>query len=68
MSQGGFELTFPTEADCTAAEVTFSCAQGDQAAYNDATACLPLMQAAACTGTGTDASMMYPDDPACQTP
>jgi hypothetical protein len=37
-------------------------------AYNDAEACLPLIEAATCTGTGTDAALAYPADNACQSP
>src|SRR3989442_717282 len=61
MSQGGFEVTFNTEADCTGFLVTFGCSMGDKAAYNDAAACLPLIQAATCTGSGTTGALMYPD-------
>ncbi len=68
LSQGGFTLSFNTEADCNAALVTFSCSQGDKAAYNDAAACLPLVQAATCTGTGADAALAYPADNACESP
>jgi hypothetical protein len=38
------------------------------AAYNDAAACLPLVQAATCTGTGADGAMSFPMDMACQSP
>ena len=34
------------------------------AAYNDAAACLPLVQAATCTGTGTEGSVSLPTDTA----
>ena len=68
MSQGGLELTFDTEADCTGFFVTVGCSMGDAAAYNDAAACLPLVQAAACTGTGVDGAVVFPADPACESP
>lgn len=68
MTQDGFTLSYPTEADCHTGEIALKCAQGDKAAYNDAAACLPIMQAATCTGTGTEAALMYPADPACQMP
>ena len=68
MSQGGLELTFDSEADCTGFFVTLGCSMGDAAAYNDAAACLPLVQAAACTGTGVDGAVVYPDDTACDSP
>ena len=65
---GGGAITFPSEADCTGLYVTFGCSMGDMAAYNDATACLPLVQAAACTGTGADGAVEFPMDLACQSP
>ena len=68
MSQGGLTLTFDSEADCTGIFVTFGCSMGDMAAYNDAAACLPLVQAATCTGTGTDAAVAFPADMACESP
>ena len=68
MSQDGLVLTFDTETDCTGLFVTFGCSMGDMAAYNDAAACLPLVQAAACTGTGTEGAVMFPADMACQSP
>ena len=68
MSQGGFEVTFPSESDCTGILVTFGCSMGDKAAYNDAAACLPLIQAAMCTGSGTTGALSFPADTACQSP
>ena len=68
MSQDGLVLTFDTEADCTGLYVTFGCSMGDMAAYNDATACLPLVQAAACVGTGAEGAVDFPMDVACQSP
>ena len=68
MSQGGAELTFDTEADCTGILVTFGCSMGDSAAYNNAAACLPLIQAATCTGSGTTGALNYPADTACESP
>ena len=41
---------------------------GDMAAYNDANACLPLVQAAVCTGTGTEGAVTFPMEAACETP
>src|SRR5947207_14939237 len=69
MSQGGLTLSFDTEADCLGILVTFGCSQnGGAMAYNDAAACLPLIQAATCTGTGTDAALAYPAHNACPSP
>ena len=68
ISQGGLTSSFPSEADCRGFLVTLGCSQGDMAAYNNAAACLPLVQAAQCTGTGTDAALAFPADNACQTP
>lgn len=65
---GGFTLTFDSEADCRGFFVTLACSQGPQAAYNDAAACLPLVQAATCSGTGEDAALSLPTDMACQSP
>ena len=65
---GGAALSFPSEADCTGWYVTVGCSMGDAAAYNDAAACLPLVQAAACTGTGVDGAIAFPAEAACQTP
>jgi hypothetical protein len=68
ISQGGLSLTFDTEADCRGILVTFACSDPNMPAYNDASACLPLVQASTCTGTGTDAALLYPSDPACAAP
>jgi hypothetical protein len=68
MSQGGLTLTFDSEADCRSLFVTFGCSMGDAAAYNNAAACLPLVQAAACTGTGAEGAVAVPADPACESP
>src|SRR5436305_112656 len=68
LSQGGATVTFDTEADCTGFLVTLGCSQGNAAAYNDATACLPLVQAATCTGSGADGALTFPADMACQSP
>jgi hypothetical protein len=68
VTQDGFTETFNSQSDCLGILVTFSCSQGDTAAYNDAAACLPLIQAATCTGSGTDGALAYPGDNACQTP
>jgi hypothetical protein len=68
VSQGGVSIEFPSESDCKGWFVTLGCSQGAAAAYNDADACLPLVQAATCTGSGTDGALEYPSDTACQTP
>lgn len=68
LSQGGLTVTFDSESDCRGFFVTLGCSMGDMAAYNDAGACLPLVQAATCTGTGTDGALAFPSDMACQAP
>lgn len=68
MSQGGLTLTFDDEADCRGFFVTLGCSMGDMAAYNDAAACLPLVQAATCIGTGAEGAVAFPTDMACQAP
>ena len=68
MSQGGFAITFDSEADCRGLFVTLGCSMGEAAAYNDGAACLPLVQAAAWTGTGTEGAVEYPADVACESP
>jgi hypothetical protein len=65
----GFSETFDSESDCRFFLVTLSCSDGDMAAYNDAAACLPLVQAAGCTGTGEEGAFMSPPDTdVCDTP
>ena len=64
--QGGF--SFDSESDCRGFFVVLACSGGDMAAYNDAEACLPLAQAATCTGTGTEGAVSIPTEMACQTP
>ena len=68
LSQGGVTVSFDTESDCRGFLVTLGCSQGDMAAYNDAAACLPLIQAATCTGTGVDGALSFPAEMACQSP
>jgi hypothetical protein len=68
LSQEGITLTFESESDCVGFFVTLGCSMGDAAAYNDAAACLPLVQAAPCTGTGTEGAVAYPTQAACQSP
>jgi hypothetical protein len=68
LAQGAFTVTFDTESDCRGFLVTLGCSQGDMAAYNDAAACLPLVQAATCTGTGADAALSFPTEMACESP
>lgn len=68
MVQNGLEATFPSEADCKGWLVTLGCSMGDAKAYNDAAACLPLVQAATCTGSGTEGALTFPADMACQSP
>ena len=53
VSDGGLTLTFDSDSDCRAFLVTLACSSGDMAAYNDAASCLPLAQAAPCTGTAS---------------
>jgi hypothetical protein len=67
-SSGALTLDFDSDADCRGFFLTLACSMGDQAAYNDAAACLPLVQAATCTGTGTDGAVSFPMDMACQSP
>jgi hypothetical protein len=67
-SQGGLSITFNSEMDCRTFLVTVACSDPSMPSYNDAAACLPLVQAATCTGTGTDASLAYPSDMACAAP
>lgn len=67
-SQDGLTITFDTETACRTFLVNVACSDSTMPAYNDAAACLPLVQAAMCTGTGTTASLDFPTDPACQTP
>jgi len=67
LNDNGLSLTFEDEADCRGFLVTFACSGGNQA-YADAAACLPLVQAAMCTGTGTEAAVSWPMAPACVTP
>jgi len=69
LSQDGATFSFDSESDCRVFFVSLACSQnGGAMAYNDANACLPLIQAAMCTGTGTDAALAYPADNACQSP
>ena len=72
VSQGSGGVTLSTdlsnEANCLALYVTFTCMMGDKGAYNDAAACLPMIQAATCTGTGADGALAFPTDPACDSP
>lgn len=68
VSQDGFTIDFDSEADCNLFFVTVGCSKGDNAAYNDAAACLPRVQAATCTGTGTEAALSYPADDVCMSP
>jgi len=68
VSQGGLTVDFNSESDCRGFFVTLGCSMGDKAAYKDAATCLPLMQAATCTGTGADGALSYPPDTACESP
>jgi hypothetical protein len=68
MEQNGLTISFDSASDCRAFFVTFGCSMGDAAAYNDAAACLPLVEAATCTGTGTEAAVSLPADPVCESP
>jgi len=67
VSQGGFAVDFNSESDCRGFFVTLGCAMGDKS-YQDAVACLPLVQAATCTGTGADGALSFPPDTVCQAP
>jgi len=66
ISQGGFTIDFDSESDCKVFYVTLGCSKGDKAAYKDAAACQPLIGAATCTGTGTEAALSYPSDQVCE--
>ena len=68
MEQGGLTVDFPSDSDCRGFLVTLLCSMGDAAAYNDAAACLPLIQAATCSSTGAEGALGYPADNACQSP
>jgi len=68
MSQEGLTLIFDSDSDCRGLFLTLGCSMGDMAAYNDAAACLPLVQAATCIGTGTEGAVAYPTEMACQSP
>jgi hypothetical protein len=68
VTQDGLTLSFDNESDCKALFVSFGCMMGAAAAYNDANACLPLIEAATCASTGTDGALAFPTDNACQTP
>lgn len=67
LNDNGLTLTFDSLADCRGLLVTLTCSGGNKA-YTDATACLPAVQAAMCTGAGTEAAVAWPADPACVTP
>jgi hypothetical protein len=66
--EGGITASFDSADQCRAFFITLGCAQGDAMAYNDGAACLPLVKAASCTGTGTDAALAWPSESACVTP
>jgi hypothetical protein len=66
--EGGLTLTFDSTDQCRVFFVTLGCSEGDAMAYNDGAACLPLVKAASCTGTGTDAALAWPTESACVTP
>lgn len=68
IGEAGGEVTFPSENDCRGWYVTLGCSMGDAMAYNDAAACLPLVQAATCNGSGATGALSFPTDMACQTP
>jgi len=65
MSEGGLTIDFDSESDCNTFLVTLACSSSQKAGYKDAAACLPLVEAGTCTGTGTDAAFLYPTDMAC---
>jgi len=64
---GALTISFPTEMDCRTLLVTFGCSDS-MPSYNDPVACLPLVEAASCTGTGTDAALAFPTDTVCESP
>jgi hypothetical protein len=64
---GALTLSFPTEMDCRTLLVTFGCSDS-MPSYNDPVACLPLVEAASCTGKGTDAALAFPTDMVCESP
>jgi hypothetical protein len=68
ITQGALTISFDTEMDCRTFLVTFGCSDSSMPSYNDAAACLPLVEAASCTGTGTDAALAFPTDTVCETP
>jgi len=68
VSGGGLTLSFDSDSNCRGLFVTLACSPGDMAAYNDAAACLPLVKAATCTGTGTEGAVSFPMEMACQSP
>ena len=68
MSEGGATLEFDSESDCRGFYVTLACSAGDKAAYNDAPACLTMVQAATCASTGAEGAVTYPTSTACGTP
>jgi hypothetical protein len=68
ISEGGATLDFPSESDCRGFYVTVACSQGDKVAYNDAAACLTMVQAATCDSTGAEGAVAYPTSTACETP
>jgi hypothetical protein len=68
ITSGALTITVSSEAGCRAILVTSACSDPSMPSYNDAAACLPLVQAATCTGTGTEAALAFPTDPVCETP
>lgn len=68
ISQGAFTIDFDSEADCRGFFVTLGCSMGDSAAYNNAAACLPLVQSAMCATTGAEGALTFPTDTACESP
>jgi len=68
VTEDGLTVDFESESDCNVWFVTVGCAKGDKAAYQDAASCLPLVKAATCTGTGTEAALSYPADDVCMPP
>jgi len=67
ISQGGLTLDFTDEADCRTLYVTVACSASAKP-YNDAAACLPMIQAATCASTGAEGALAFPTDSACDSP
>lgn len=65
LSEGAATFDFESESDCKILLVTLGCSNSENSGYKDAAACLPLVEAGTCTGTGTEAAFSYPTEMAC---